>query len=90
MYKFRLKYEAPFGDIKRIAGAPTGEWRHQRPVLDDEKCIRCGWCLLACPAGTVECIDEKISFDMQFCKGCGTCARICFSKAIDMIEEGGK
>lgn len=90
MYKFRLKYEAPFGEIKRIAGAPTGEWRYQRPVLEEEKCTRCGLCLLACPAGTVELNGEELRFDMEYCKGCGTCARTCTSKAINMIEEGGK
>jgi pyruvate ferredoxin oxidoreductase delta subunit len=90
MYKFKLKYESPLGDIKRLVGAPTGEWRHQRPVLEVEKCIQCGLCLLACPAGTIELNGDQLMFDMQYCKGCGTCARICNSKAIVMIEEGGK
>jgi 2-oxoacid:acceptor oxidoreductase delta subunit (pyruvate/2-ketoisovalerate family) len=87
---FKLKYEAPFGDIDKIHSIPTGTWRHKRPVIKSRKCSQCGWCHLYCPVGSL--IEEEGGFnvDLKFCKGCGICAKICPAHAIIMVEEEGE
>ena len=67
-----------------------GDWRALRPVVDREKCVKCGNCWLYCP---VQCIVEKPAwFDVEYstCKGCGICAEECPHRAIVMIEEPGR
>jgi pyruvate ferredoxin oxidoreductase delta subunit len=66
----------------------TGDWRSQKPVLDKEKCIKCGLCFLFCPEGCIQ-QDKEGYFiaNMYYCKGCGICASECPRKAIEMTEE---
>ena len=66
----------------------TGDWRSQRPVLDKEKCIKCGLCFLFCPEGCIK-QDKEGYFisDQYYCKGCGICASECPRQAIEMTEE---
>lgn len=66
----------------------TGDWRSRRPVLDREKCVRCGRCWMFCPEPAII-VDEggEYSFDYRYCKGCGICARECPYDAIDLVEE---
>ncbi|MBW2000498.1 MAG: 4Fe-4S binding protein [Deltaproteobacteria bacterium] len=86
--KYRLRYEAPFADIEKIYSAPTGTWRHKRPLINRGKCSRCGWCHLYCPGGSMIEREGNFSVDLKFCKGCGLCARVCPSSAILMVQEG--
>ncbi|WAI00601.1 4Fe-4S dicluster domain-containing protein [Methanogenium organophilum] len=65
----------------------TGSWRVFMPVVDLEKCILCGNCILLCPETAVSENDGQILFDLDFCKGCGVCARECPAEAISMIQE---
>ena len=46
--EFKSKYIVPIG-ADGIHVLNTGDWRTQRPVLDQETCIACGTCLLYCP-----------------------------------------
>lgn len=85
--KFKLKYEAPFGDIDKISSVPTGTWRHKRPIIKKGKCSQCGLCYLYCPAGTVVEEGDSFGIDLKYCKGCGACAQCCPSHAIIMVEE---
>jgi len=65
----------------------TGSWRVFMPVVDMEKCILCGTCILSCPETAVSEKDGQILFDLDFCKGCGVCANECRAEAITMIQE---
>jgi 2-oxoacid:acceptor oxidoreductase delta subunit (pyruvate/2-ketoisovalerate family) len=85
--KFKLRYEAPFGDVDRMTTLPTGSWRHKRPVVHASKCAQCGSCYVYCPVGAI--VDEERGFttDLTVCKGCGICAQVCPVDAIMMVEE---
>ncbi len=69
----------------------TGTWRIVRPVVDNEKCIRCGICLKHCPTDIITVpskeSQELLSFDFNYCKGCGICANVCPKTAISMVSE---
>jgi pyruvate ferredoxin oxidoreductase delta subunit len=66
----------------------TASWRTERPVMDKDKCIECGMCLVYCPVCSVKGTeDKKYYIDYSYCKGCGICVKECPTKAIDMIPE---
>ena len=68
----------------------TASWRVLRPVLDQEKCIRCGICLSYCPVNSIHKDEEgKYEIHYDYCKGCGICANECIKDAIEMVPEGG-
>ena len=65
----------------------TGDWRAERPIVDRDKCVKCGTCWVYCPT---QCIEEKRTYfeaGLSICKGCGVCAEECPQNAISMIEE---
>ncbi len=67
----------------------TGTWRSQRPVYDEEKCIRCWRCYVMCPDAAIspDFDENKFKWNFDYCKGCGICAHECPVDAIHMIEE---
>ena len=66
----------------------TGDWRTERPVMDKEKCNKCGLCWLYCPDGAIKLLEDGYyEPDLYHCKGCGICAKACPREAITMIEE---
>ena len=69
---------------KKGASGKTGAWRTFRPVIEPDKCSKCGLCSLYCPEGA---ISEDLEIDYDFCKGCGICAEECPKKAIRMERE---
>jgi pyruvate ferredoxin oxidoreductase delta subunit len=66
------------------AAGKTGAWRGFKPVVDREKCSRCGICELYCPDNA---INADLEIDLEFCKGCGICANECPKKAIEMVKD---
>ncbi|UCF90889.1 MAG: 4Fe-4S binding protein [Desulfobacterales bacterium] len=65
----------------------TGDWRDQRPVIDQEACQKCGICRDVCPDDSIKVKDEQYEIDTDFCKGCGICAHECPAQAIKMVPE---
>ncbi len=65
--------------------------RRSRPrVIDEEKCDRCGVCLLlGCSAIQKE--NDRIYIDSALCVGdsCAVCQQLCPRKAIQPVETGG-
>lgn len=81
--------EIPIGGLawKLSTEFKTGDWRTLKPVIDQEKCIRCLLCWVYCPDMSIIWDGEKVEVDYDFCKGCGICAEECPRKAITMVEE---
>ena len=66
----------------------TGDWRSQRPIRDNNKCVKCGICYIFCPEGCIGQDSEGyFEANLYYCKGCGICAKECWTKAITMVEE---
>lgn len=83
------KYIAPVG-ADGIYVLNTGDWRTQRPVLDQNKCVKCGICFLFCPVNSISREDGNFVISYDYCKGCGVCAHECPKNAIGMIKEEKK
>lgn len=65
----------------------TGNWRDQRPEIDQENCKQCGICRDVCPDDAVRQVGDRYQIDYDFCKGCGICAHECTAEAIRMKNE---
>lgn len=63
-------------------------WRLQKPVVNYDKCIKCGKCWMYCPDSAIY-KDKKGNYkwDYDYCKGCAICATVCPAKCIEMVEE---
>jgi pyruvate ferredoxin oxidoreductase delta subunit len=67
----------------------TGDWRSQRPVTDQDKCIKCGMCWIFCPdIAYAPTKKGYYQWNGDYCKGCGICAHECPKAAITMVTEG--
>jgi len=82
-------------EIGSVVGEPgsasqyeTGGWRSERPIIDNEKCNKCGLCYIFCPEPAIEQEeDDYFKVNLYYCKGCGICTKECPKDAITMVEE---
>lgn len=90
----RLEYEPPLRAAPTIL-APgnaeqrkTGDWRVERPVIDYDRCTRCGLCFVACPDAVIS-LDEQgyPVIDYEHCKGCMICREQCPLEAVETQKE---
>lgn len=66
----------------------TGSWRVERPVIDYDRCTRCGLCFVVCPEGGVAVDHEGYPvIDYDHCKGCMICREVCPLEAIETEKE---
>lgn len=55
--------------------------------VDDDRCVGCGKCLDACPAGALGLIDGVAVVDQGKCRQCGACMEVCPVGAILSVTE---
>lgn len=66
----------------------TGSWRSLRPIIDRDKCIKCGKCWQFCPDSAIIIDKEgKAVINYNYCKGCLICQEVCPPKCISAIKE---
>jgi pyruvate formate lyase activating enzyme len=53
--------------------------------FNEDKCIRCGLCVEACPTGTQKMNGTRRTIEWEKCTHCGECVRVCPSTALRMI-----
>ena len=61
------------------ADVPTFSGGH---FIDPEKCVGCGACKEACPAGAISEVNGTCVIDASLCVACGACAGLCPVEAI--------
>ncbi|MEW5826682.1 MAG: ATP-binding protein [Candidatus Bipolaricaulota bacterium] len=61
------------------------------PVVDEERCTRCGACVRACEFHALGLLGGSVVVYPQLCHGCGRCGLVCPVEAIaDVPQEIGK
>jgi len=83
-----MKVIAPIAKPTEGSAGKTGLWRFLRPVINYNKCIKCGLCWMYCPEICIDLKDDGtpvINYD--YCKGCGICVNECPVKAIQLVRE---
>jgi ferredoxin len=70
-------------EIPHIMGGPPPK---QKIMLDEKKCINCGWCEAACMHLAIEIKDNYPEVDRKLCEVCGMCEAICPMRAISIVD----
>ena len=85
MKYFREEYEAHIKEHRCSAGVCTALTSF---VIDPNKCVGCGACTRACPAGVISGgLKEPHSIDNSRCIVCGSCREAC---RFDAVEAKGR
>ena len=53
--------------------------------FDPRRCIGCGACFKACPAGVHRMEDGKHLLARELCRLCGECAETCYAQALELV-----
>ena len=79
-----------------LKGCPLRcEWCHNpesqnlNPEMSyfEERCVRCGLCVEACPQNALQLTDQGIIRDQKACTVCGECANACPNEATEVIGK---
>ena len=65
---------------------PGSSKRGVAPIIDEDKCVKCGICAAGCPSGA---ISSDLKTDASKCIMCCACIRYCPNSAISFSEEVG-
>ena len=70
--------------IPQIMGGPEPKYKM---VVDNRKCIDCGWCGACCSHLAIKIENGLPNWELKKCELCGLCEAICPVKAISMVPK---
>jgi dihydropyrimidine dehydrogenase (NAD+) subunit PreA len=73
--------------LKYIAAHETCEFRYVVPVLEKEKCKKCGICARPGHCDAIEMVDGYPEITIEKCMGCSLCASLCPAKALKLAPN---
>ena len=56
-------------------------------LFTEQKCIRCGDCVKACPTGALKHLGDHVEIDKNLCEKCYACTKHCYSEALRTAGE---
>jgi len=64
---------------------PESQSPYPEMIVRENRCIRCGACVEACPEDAIAWVDGRPVTDWDRCERCGICAGACFADARERI-----
>lgn len=64
---------------------PESKEQKSEISFQSKKCIRCGYCVSACPHMCHALVDNKHIYNRTNCTRCGLCTQKCYAGALEMI-----
>ena len=83
--KFISDYIVPIGP-EGLHIIQTGKWRTSKPVMDTDKCVKCGLCARLCPMAAID--PNDVSSVVGKCIKCCACVKKCPKGAKYFDHEG--
>ncbi len=97
---FRCNYKKPHTYKSKLTGIVFSRINRlisPRFVADKKKCIKCGYCIRACPMNCIKFVNGYPKFDSKNCISCYCCEEVCpehavsrqlplFAKLFDMLR----
>lgn len=74
--------------LTRLIGKHIGKLIWIKPVIEQDKCVKCGQCIKSCPAKTIIKKNNGIIYiEKNNCISCFCCHELCGYKAIDIEQS---
>jgi len=70
--------------VTELAQATGGPTPSLRVVVNQKRCINCGWCESACPEIAIEIKEKLPTIDERVCEVCGLCVALCPMEALSI------
>jgi pyruvate formate lyase activating enzyme len=64
---------------------PESQERQPELMVRENRCIRCGACVVGCAQGALSWNGDSVATDPHNCTLCGTCVETCFAEAREMV-----
>lgn len=74
----------PVPETLQIMGGPAPS---TKVVLNEKKCINCGWCEASCSHLAIIMGEKHPEFDRKLCEVCGMCVSLCPSRALSTESQ---